>query len=102
MWKKGAVRVWCKRLRDAIGLILGLASSDQDTILQRDISPAVWEQVRNAVRKIYSYDAWISEKVEPLLGGNVIGEIERSLDAWADYNEERHLDAYYLAGKERP
>lgn len=102
MWKKGAVRVWCKRLRDALGLILGLASSDQGTIFQRDISGAVWDQVRAAVRKIYAYDAWMSEKVEPLLGGNVIGEIEKSLDEWADYNGVPHLDAYSLAGKDRP
>jgi hypothetical protein len=102
LWKKGAVRVWCKRLRDALGLILGLASSDQSTIFQREITHIVWEQVRDAVRKIRDYDAWISEKVEPLLGGNVVGEIEKSLDEWADYNGQRHLDAYYLAGKDRP
>ena len=103
MWKKGAVRIWSRRLRDAIGLMLGgLATSDLETIFRRSISKEVWTQLRQAIKKICSYGAWSSEKVVPLLGGNVIGEIKRALDEWADYNNQPRLDAYHLAGKERP
>ncbi len=102
LWKKGAVRIWSRRLRDAIGLELGLASSDLQTIFQRTVTQEVWDKIREAVKKIYGYQAWTSEKVIPLLGGNVIGEIEKALDEWADYNKHPHLDAYYLLGRERP
>lgn len=102
LWKKGAVRIWSRRLRDAIGLELGLASSDLQTIFQRTITQEVWDKIREAVKKVYDYQAWTSEKVIPLLGGNVIGEIEKALDDWADYNKHPHLDAYYLLGRERP
>ncbi len=102
LWKKGSVRIWSRRLRDAIGLLLGLASSDLETILQRTINAETWQQIRDAIGKTYSYGAWTSDKLVPLLGGNVIGEIERALDEWADYNGQPHLDAYYLAGRARP
>ena len=54
------------------------------------------------MKRIAGYDAWTNDKVVPLLGGNVVGEIERALDDWADYSEKPRLDAYYLAGQERP
>jgi hypothetical protein len=82
--------------------MLGLASSDIETIFQRTIAKDVWDTIREAQRKIYSYGAWRSDKVVPLLGGNVIGEIELALDEWSDYNGQPRLDAYYLAGRERP
>ncbi|MEK6281231.1 MAG: hypothetical protein AABN95_12830 [Acidobacteriota bacterium] len=102
LWKKGAVRIWSRRLRDAIGLELGLANADLQTIFQRPISQEIWDKIRAAVKSIYNYQAWISDKVVPLLGGNVIGEIEKALDDWADYNKQPHLDAYYLLGRVRP
>jgi hypothetical protein len=102
LWKKGSVRIWTRRLRDAIGLMIGLASSDLETVFQRNISNDKWTQIREAVQRIASYGAWTSDKVVPLLGGNVVGEIERVLDEWAGYSGEPRLDAYYLAGQERP
>jgi hypothetical protein len=102
LWKKGSVRIWTRRLRDAIGLMLRLASSDLDTVFQRNIANDKWTQIREAVQRVASYGAWTNDKVVPLLGGNVVGEIERALDDWADYSNEPRLDAYYLAGQERP
>jgi hypothetical protein len=102
LWKKGSVRIWSRRLCDAIGLMLRLASSDLETIFQRNISIDMWNHIREAVKRIAGYDAWTNDKVVPLLGGNVVGEIERALDDWADYSEKPRLDAYYLAGQERP
>ncbi len=102
LWKKGPVRIWSRRLRDAIGLMLRLASSDLDTIFQRTIPKETWDQIREAVKRIASYGAWANDKVLPLLGGNVVGEIERALDDWADFTNEPRLDAYFLAGQERP
>jgi hypothetical protein len=102
LWKKGPVRIWSRRLRDAIGLMLRLASSDLETIFQRTIPKEVWDQIREGVKRIASYGGWGNDKVIPLLGGNVVGEIERALDDWADVSTEPRLDAYYLAGQERP
>jgi hypothetical protein len=102
VWKKGSVRIWSRRLRDAIGLMLRLASSDLDTIFQRPIANDNWVQIRDAVHRIAHYGAWTNDRVVPLLGGNVLGEIERALDEWADYSSEPRLDAYYLAGQQRP
>jgi len=99
LWKKGAIRIWSKHLRDAIGLILGLAASDQKRVFQRTILDNAWDQVRSAVQRIRDYGAWQSERVSPVLGGNVIGEIEAALNDWADYSNQLRLDAYYLVGR---
>jgi hypothetical protein len=68
--RDGSVRIWTRRLRDSIGLMLGLASSDLETVFQRTISNEMWSQIREAVRVIAGYGAWKNDKVAPLLGGN--------------------------------
>jgi hypothetical protein len=57
LWKKESVRIWSRRLRDAIGLMLRLASSDLETIFQRTIPKEIWDQIREAVKRIAIYGA---------------------------------------------
>jgi hypothetical protein len=102
LFKKGALRIWSRKLKEAIALMLRLAGSDYDTIFQRHVRKDTWDQIRVAVRRIADYRAWANEGVVALLGGNVIGQIEAQLNMWADMNQQPRLDAYYLANVSRP
>ncbi|MBI4197753.1 MAG: hypothetical protein HY533_01420 [Chloroflexi bacterium] len=102
MWKKGAVRYWVVELKQAIALMTGVVGDDMDRIFQLNLSDEVWRNISEAIQRIKNYKAWADPSVRELLNANTLDTTKDAIAGWAAANQSEVLDAYYLAGKERP
>lgn len=102
LWKKGALRYWSPILKEAIGLIIGVAGRDAERIFQFNINSATWNDIEACIKRLFEYPGWRDEQLVEVLNTNVLEGIERAFADWTHENNQHMLDAYYLAAKQRP